>query len=258
MGVVFAVVLAMVCGFVGFVFICIGFITRRKSKIACVVSFVLSGVMLIPTLGLIVILSCGVYYRYSQKVDMENRDGKIFAEYYYGSIEKTRKAIIASDNVNVTNEWGQTPAHLICKNGSEYFVLLEALAEKHADFNIKDSQGRTPLVEAASSFRASYEIVTFLLEQNVDVNVQDNDGFTALMWCASNSKFADEGIFDVVDLLLKNGARLDLKNNSNETAASIVQRLIDEDKSADREIPFTESDKYRIYVELLERFTESK
>ncbi|MDR3406436.1 MAG: ankyrin repeat domain-containing protein [Chthoniobacter sp.] len=64
-------------------------------------------------------------------------------------------------------------------------------------------------------------LVALLLSQpGINVDIADADGYTPLMWAAEHSSF------EIADLLLKAGARVDLKNRHGETAATIAKAQI--------------------------------
>ena len=56
------------------------------------------------------------------------------------------------------------------------------------------------------------EIVEILLENGADVNVKNRDNWTALMWASWN------GYKEIVEILLENGADVNVKNRDNWTA----------------------------------------
>ena len=70
--------------------------------------------------------------------------------------------------------------------------------------------GRTPAIADA------------LISAGTDLNVQDKDGNTALMLCCNNPGASST---EVLRLLLKKGAKTELRNNKNETALQIARRL---------------------------------
>lgn len=73
---------------------------------------------------------------------------------------------------------------------------------------------------SALHFAASYNdapLIQELLARGVDVNMTTPDGFSALM------RAAEEGSLRAVDILLKHGARTDLKSRYGDTAKSLAE-----------------------------------
>ena len=57
-----------------------------------------------------------------------------------------------------------------------------------------------------------HQVMELLLKEGADVNIQNNDGWTALMIAS------DDGHHQVVELLLKEGADVNIQNNNGWTA----------------------------------------
>lgn len=119
-----------------------------------------------------------------------------------------------------THQWleeeGATPFLRASQSGD--IVLLKLLLEHGADPKVNTDYGVTPLMVASGigwvegvtyewSPQQTLETVKMLLDLGADVNAQDNlDGRTALMGAAH------KGRNDVVDLLVKHGADLSLRD----------------------------------------------
>jgi ankyrin repeat protein len=93
--------------------------------------------------------------------------------------------------------------------------IVKYLLEKGADCNIKDKNGWTPLFWA--SWSGMDEIGALLIEKCPVVNDATDKQWTPLM--AASMK----GWHNVVDLLLKNGADKNLKNNEGNTALDLAK-----------------------------------
>ncbi|KAJ3123096.1 hypothetical protein HK098_002219 [Nowakowskiella sp. JEL0407] len=139
------------------------------------------------------------------------------------------------------NKDGNTPLHLLC---SRYYLedaenLMERLMKCGIDLNMQNNEGQTPMYLAA--VHNSWEVVNMLINAGADVNkltnsnssllhfvrdpalflkliplaksldVQDEEGYTPLLRAVSeNSKIAE--------ILLENGANVNLSNNDGENA----------------------------------------
>ena len=76
------------------------------------------------------------------------------------------------------------------------------------DINLVDEYGYSMLHEAISYNK--YEICDILIERGIDVNIRDKNGKTALQYVLSDK---NEESHYLVDILLANGARLDIEDN---------------------------------------------
>lgn len=86
-------------------------------------------------------------------------------------------------------------------------VGLKKIFGMGANVNTKDELGRTPLMHAVLDDEASMEIVQLLLNLGADVNSYDDDQhWTTLHFAARDQKF------EMVDMLLSNGAIVDAKD----------------------------------------------
>jgi ankyrin repeat protein len=89
---------------------------------------------------------------------------------------------------------------------------VRSLLDLGADINKPDREGLTALTWATLANRV--EVVRLLLERHADPNSVDQYGMTALLYAAS----VDYGNSNVLDLLLKHGARKDAKTKEGLTA----------------------------------------
>jgi uncharacterized protein len=90
------------------------------------------------------------------------------------------------------------------------FHAVVALIDSGADIELRDRFGRTPLINAVS---AEYylPLIEYLLEKGANVNAQDKSGWAALHFCAQDNKL------EVAELLIKNGATVDIKDQWGNT-----------------------------------------
>jgi ankyrin repeat protein len=101
-------------------------------------------------------------------------------------------------------------------------TLMRLLLDKGADANIASFAGTTPLMAAAGvnwmggqtfteSKEALMEAVQLCLDKGADVNAKNSMGVTAVIGAANR------GSDDILELLVKKGARLDIKDNEGRT-----------------------------------------
>lgn len=114
---------------------------------------------------------------------------------------------------------GQTP--FLRASISADLTLMHLLLDKGADPNIATLAGTTPLMAAAgvnyvdgqtySESRQFLEAVELCLEHGADVNAANSMGITALIGAVNR------GSDDIVELLVKKGAKLDIKDKEGRT-----------------------------------------
>ena len=153
-------------------------------------------------------------------------------------------------NVNDRNADGETSLHC----NTLYWdsrKLVNLLLENGGNVNIKNNDNQTPL-HCAIAHGAHVNDIESLLENNADVNAQDKDDETPLHYVFKLSdcftfnpyhcRFCKKSeSFDIVNLLIKYGANVNVKNLSqetallcalrNETSSTIVKYLISKDSN---------------------------
>jgi len=115
---------------------------------------------------------------------------------------------------------GQTPFLRAALSGDT--TTMRLLVERGADPNLPTLAGTTPLLAAAGvnwvvaqtyteSLQARIDAVALCLELGADVNGANSMGLTALLGAANR------GSNDIIELLVKRGARLDIKDKEGRT-----------------------------------------
>lgn len=133
--------------------------------------------------------------------------------------EEFRKAVIYGDFeavnhflrddptiVNLKDEYGFTVLHDAV--GEHYFKMVELLIESGADVNAQNDHGIAPLHLAAYG-----ETAEILIKSGAEVDIQSIRGETPLYLMSS-----EQDGFDVMVVLLENGANPNLKNAIQQTA----------------------------------------
>lgn len=127
-----------------------------------------------------------------------------------------RLLIAAGANVNAVDKDHSTSLLAMTRerHRSEDSVsnMMRLLLSVGADVHIRDCKQRTVLHRANT-----VEQVERLLDCGADVNAMDNEGNTPLHVAASN------GIVDVVETLIRSGARAWLVNDEGQTAADVFK-----------------------------------
>ncbi|XP_034933648.1 putative ankyrin repeat protein RF_0381 [Chelonus insularis] len=128
-------------------------------------------------------------------------------------------------NINAVDNDMSTPLHHACRNKNVHVV--EYLIEKGADPRIRDKDGKTVLHYAcmmdwrysqSSSHRrkdVQSKIISILVKNGVSVNWDDKFGKTPLHYVVEEN---DDTSFYLYQLLLQNGADINIEDNDRDTA----------------------------------------
>jgi ankyrin repeat protein len=129
---------------------------------------------------------------------------------------------------------------------------VQVLLAKGADPNIRHEDGYTALTLASCNNAPHTDVINVLLEHGADPDVLPKDQYSSALFCATRSgnedlvktlldKHADpniQGLYDrtplmwaankgytkIVQMLLENGAKVNITTNNKETALSFAQR----------------------------------
>ncbi len=111
----------------------------------------------------------------------------------------------------------------VLKNSTDENEKQQALADVKKAINNYRLPGyleQFPALHTAAE-SGKVEILEILLKSGADINLKNSVGDTVLHFIAAHG---DAFAKDVVDLLIKNGADINLKNNNNQTALDIASR----------------------------------
>lgn len=131
----------------------------------------------------------------------------------YGILGLMHRYLEQGVDVNMLNENGDTPIHLVSL-GQGRFVGLEILLNAGADIHIRDVWQATPLLLLVlQNMNGVLEGVQLLLKHGADPGVPDGEGRTCLHWATSNRRL------DICELLLGHpGLDVNARDKYGETA----------------------------------------
>jgi len=135
-------------------------------------------------------------------------------------LHPVRRWLYSLNDVSWVDFTGQTPFLRAALSGDT--ATMKLLAQHGADPNLPTLAGTTPLMAAAGvnwtvgqtyteSVQARLDAVSLCLELGADVNATNSMGLTALLGAVNR------GSNDIIELLVKRGARLDIKDKEGRT-----------------------------------------
>jgi ankyrin repeat protein len=123
------------------------------------------------------------------------------------NVPEVGRLLRAGADVNAEGEYGWTPLHWACEEGSGHVQVVKELLEHGADIEAKDNYDRTPLRRAC--IEGHVQVVKELLEHGADIEAKDNIGWTPLH---STCRLGNLPVFNELLSL----------NNSNGTATASI------------------------------------
>jgi ankyrin repeat protein len=135
-------------------------------------------------------------------------------------LHPVRRWLYSLNDVSWVDFTGQTPFLRAALSGDT--ATMKLLVQHGADPNLPTLAGTTPLMAAAGvnwtvgqtyteSVQARIDAVSLCLELGADVNATNSMGLTALLGAVNR------GSNDIIELLVKRGARLDIKDKEGRT-----------------------------------------
>ena len=144
----------------------------------------------------------------------------LFLAAYSGDAEILKRLRDAGDSLTdgVTLLGSRPSAPLVGAIKLGYVNVVRALLDLGAPIEQPEQGGLTPLIRAVLNNRV--DIARLLISRSADVNHVDNLGMTPLLYAAS----IDFGDADMIELLLKSGARADARTRDGMTALDLARR----------------------------------
>ncbi len=119
-------------------------------------------------------------------------------------------------DVNQPDKDGTTALMTACRWADEPMVRF-LLGHGAIPDKVRSPKGRTELM-VGCAYYSGKGISLMLVNKGADINAVSNDGITPLMLAAQNAKL------DVVELLLKHGAKVNAKDNMGKTALDYANK----------------------------------
>ncbi len=132
------------------------------------------------------------------------------------SVESAKVLIDKGADVNITTQYGETILIRALGNGSKELSTL--LIESGADLTSTRPGGDAPIFRIINT--GDNDLLSLAVAKKIDVNVKDSSGSTPLMRAVAYG----DGKIELVETLLKAGAKVNAQNQSGQTALDLVRR----------------------------------
>ena len=118
----------------------------------------------------------------------------------YGYMNIAKLLIEKGANVNIKNNFGNSPLHFTANKNDEEMVQLLIKCIDKTSINGQDNQGNTPLHNALEN--GYIKIAKLLIREGADINIKNNSGNSPLHFAVY------ENCKEVVQLLIENYANI--------------------------------------------------
>jgi hypothetical protein len=157
-----------------------------------------------------------------------------------GSLDEVKKQLSAKPDPNAQDSSGWTA--LMYASLAERPEIMQALLDAGADPNLRSHRGQTGIMAVSIASWSLEEKMRMLRAAGGEINAQDADGQTALMIAAEWLLMTGTDRLNIVSILLKEGARKDLRDARGHT---VLDRL----ESKARSLSFEQYEKLRRLLE---------
>jgi len=146
---------------------------------------------------------------------------EIFQSLESNDVQSLKKELTSNPSLsNAENEQGLTPLGFAAHLGNIDFV--KTLLDFHADINAVSHSKVTYIpsntaLHAAIAGSRNFEVIELLLENGAETNIFDSNGHTALHTAAFHNDNTQ-----LINLLIKHGASVDAKINGGKTAMELA------------------------------------
>ncbi len=158
----------------------------------------------------------------------------LFVALLYRKYDDLKSMLDSGENIQVRNHAGWSPLFYALRDKRAMEILLEYGANPNS---IGPNKIYTPFTEMLNSAHVDIETVNMFLEHGADVNFQYNKSETPLTIAAKGCKK-----FDVVSLLLKNGANPNLKDRFGYTTKTGLFRYCTDKKDLEKMLKIIEDE----------------
>jgi len=145
-------------------------------------------------------------YASKEMVDAQDKSGRTAMHWatLHGHLGACKALISSGASLNLEDNYGLTPV-AAAKDHHEQLIIIEEVHELNLN-----------MLEGAR--KKNLEVVAECLQKGAQLDAQDEAGWSALMWAAVNAKI------DILQLLIKKGASVYLKDRVGRTAAEYARQ----------------------------------
>lgn len=138
------------------------------------------------------------------------------------------KSLISNGiNINIKNNEGNTPLHLIAISSNNKVSLIELFLDCKAEVNAQNTLGNTPLHEILQNTKLNLEakiyLAKILINNGANVNIQNKEGNTPLHLIAKSPLVGLRNMENLIRLLVNNSADISQLNNDNKSSLQLLE-----------------------------------
>ena len=158
-------------------------------------------------------------YTSNPKMNIIGRDSKGRTPLHFAAhnnnVDLVKFLLEHEANTDVSDNDGHTPLHMAVKN--HRYDNIELLLKHGANINSSGKPGGMKWTPLHSAITCDAEMMKFLLRKGANSNAKDWVSRTPLHWAV------DSGYSEKVEILLKSGANIKVKDKDGATALSLVK-----------------------------------
>ena len=161
-----------------------------------------------------------------RKIDTQDKSGESYLHkaVHYGAQDLVKALLDKGADINIIDISGNTPLHLAVR--TKNLRLARFLIDNKASLEIKNRSGRTPLLLACSD-KIDKKMIRMLVDKGANTNAQSKKGNSLLhelITKAEKRKWGRRNTRDILEFLIKKGAKIGIKNSFGRTPLQAAEK----------------------------------
>jgi ankyrin repeat protein len=133
------------------------------------------------------------------------------------------------EDINVENEYEETPLLFLCENKSVTLDLIRYMVENGADINHADWCENTPLIYLCGNKSVTLDLIKYMVEKGADINHVNDHGETPIILLIHNKSLPLEKKLEIINYMKKYIIDIDKEiEKIKQTACEYKEEIIEE------------------------------